>query len=108
VRGNCYVSGIRGVPAGVDLWRFDLDPTSPSFDPEMRNGVYLGQPDAFQQMGAQDSTAGGADGGGDIEIATSFPTDSSTPVVTVVSLAAADISSNLSTDRGDHFQHNLA
>src|SRR5262249_54538464 len=31
VRGNCYVGGIRGVPAGVDLWRFDLDPSSPTF-----------------------------------------------------------------------------
>src|SRR5262249_20666513 len=33
VRGNCYVGGIRGVPAGVDLWRFDLNPASPTFDP---------------------------------------------------------------------------
>src|SRR5436309_1992394 len=98
VRGNCYVSGIRGVPAGVDLWRFDLNPESPSFDPEMRYGVYLGQPDVFQQMGAQDSTAGGADGGGDIDIATSFPTDpDEVPVLTMVSLAADNVSSNTST-----------
>jgi len=109
VRGNCYVSGIRGAPAGVDLWRFDLNPASPTFDPEMRNGVYLSQPDAFQQQGAEDSTAGGADGGGDIDIATSFPTSpDSTPVLTMVSLAVADISSNLSTDRGQTFQHDLA
>src|SRR5207249_7687847 len=33
VRGNCYVGAIRGVPAGVDLWRFDLNPASPTFDP---------------------------------------------------------------------------
>lgn len=109
VRGNCYVSGIRGVPAGVDLWRFDLDPTSPGFDPEMRHPIYLGQPDVLHQMGAEDSTAGGADGGGDIEIATSFPTSpDSTPVVTMVSLAAANISSNLSTDRGQSFTHSPA
>ena len=25
--GNYYVCGIRGVPAGVDLWIFDLRPT---------------------------------------------------------------------------------
>ena len=25
--GNYYVCGIRGVPAGVDLWYFDLRPT---------------------------------------------------------------------------------
>lgn len=109
VRGNCYVGGIRGVPAGVDMWRFDLDPSSPTFDPEMRHGEYLGQPDAFQQQGAEDSTAGGADGGGDIEIATSFPANpDSTPVVTMVSLAVADISSSLSGNRGDTWQHNAA
>ena len=100
VRGNCYVGGIRGVPAGVDLWRFDLDPASPGYDPQLRNPTYLGQPDAFA---AQD-TSGGRDGGGDIDIATSFPTSAlQTPVVTIVSLAAADISSAVSTDRGENF-----
>ena len=108
VRGNCYVGGIRGAPAGVDMWRFDLDPSSPAFDPEMRNAFYLGQPDVFQQQGAEDSTAGGADGGGDIEIATSFPTDSSLPVMSMVSLAVADISANVSSDRGTTWQHNGA
>ncbi len=109
VRGNCYVSGIRGVPAGVDLWRFDLNPGSPTFDPEMRNPLYLGQPDVFQQQGAGDPTAGGADGGGDIDIATSFPTTpGSVPILTMVSLAAAEISSNLSTNLGETFQHNGA
>src|SRR5439155_10790170 len=109
VRGNCYVSGIRGVPAGVDLWRFDLNPASPTYDPEMRHGEYRGKRDAFQQMGAEDSTAGGAYGGGDIELATSFPTSpDSTPVLTMVSLAVANISSNLSFDRGETFEHNEA
>lgn len=109
VRGNCYVSGIRGVPAGVDLWRFDLNPGSPTFDPEMRNPVYLGQPDVFQQQGAEDETAGGADGGGDIDISTSFPTTpGGVPVLTMASLAAADISSNVSTNLGETFQHNGA
>lgn len=109
VRGNCYVSAIRGVPAGVDLWRIDLDPNSPTFDPEMRNAAYLGQPDVFQQEGSEDSTAGGADGGGDIDIACSVPSDpDSTPVITMVSLAVANISSNVSSDRGDTFEHNGA
>jgi hypothetical protein len=101
-RGNCYVGGIRGVPAGVDMWRFDLDPTSPTFDPQLRNPLYLGQPDAF----SANDTTGGKDGGGDIDIATSFPTGpSAVPVVTVVSLAAANISSATSTDRGVTFVH---
>src|SRR5204863_180213 len=64
VRGNCYVGGIRGVPAGVDVWRYDLDPTSPGYDPQLRSPAYLGQPDAF----ASGDTAGGKDGGGDIDI----------------------------------------
>jgi len=44
VRGNCYVGAIRGVPAGVDMWRFDLNPQSPTFDPELRHATYLGNP----------------------------------------------------------------
>ena len=104
VRGNCYVGGIRGVPAGVDLWRFDLNPASPSFDPGMQNPLYLGQPDAFVPQDPNDPTAGGADGGGDIDIATAFPSNaSSTPFVTIVSLALANISSAVSSDRGATF-----
>ena len=104
-RGNCYVGGIRGVPAGVDLWRFDLDPNSPNYDPQLRSPSYLGQPDAF----APGDTVGGKDGGGDIEIATSFPASpAATPWVTIVSLAAANISSAVSSDRGDHFSLSAA
>ena len=100
VRGNCYVGGIRGVPAGVDLWRFDLDPASATFDPQLRSATYLGQPDAF----ADEDTVGGKDGGGDIDIATSFPSSpSATPYVTIVSLAAANISAAVSSDRGENF-----
>ena len=105
VRGNCYVGGIRGVPAGVDLWRFDLDPSSSNFDPGMQNPTYLGQPDAFlQQEDPNDPMTGGADGGGDIDISVSFPTaPSAIPVVTITSLALANISSAVSTDRGENF-----
>lgn len=108
-RGNCYVGGIRGVPAGVDLWRFDLDPTSPTFDPGLQNPVYLGQPDAFLAQDPDDPTAGGADGGGDIDISVSFPTDpEAIPVVTISSLAAANVSSAVSHDRGETFELNPA
>src|SRR5207237_7783099 len=71
VRGNCYVGGIRGVPGGVDMWRFDLNPSSGSYDPQLRSPAYLGQPDSF----APNDTVGGKDGGGDIDLATSFPTN---------------------------------
>src|SRR5207248_1018537 len=91
VRGNCYVGGIRGVPAGVDLWRFDLNPSSPTFDPGMQNPTYMGQPDVFVPTDPNDPTAGGADGGGDIDLAVSFPASpDSTPKLTVVSLAVAN------------------
>ena len=100
VRGNCYVGGIRGVPAGVDLWRFDLNPASPGYDPQLRNPAYLGQPDAF----APEDTSGGRDGGGDIDISASFPTSpAQTPILTITSLALANISSAVSTDRGENF-----
>ncbi|MEP7028163.1 MAG: FlgD immunoglobulin-like domain containing protein [Candidatus Eisenbacteria bacterium] len=103
-RGNYYVSGIRGVPAGVDLWRYDLNPTSPTFDPGLQNPIYLGQPDAFLPQDPNDPTTGGADGGGDVDLATSFPASpDSTPVLTLVSLAAANISSAYSFDRGAMF-----
>src|SRR2546429_7137065 len=49
--GNYYVCGIRGVPAGVDLWDFDLRPKiagvlNPTFDPNMLVPNYRGQPDS--------------------------------------------------------------
>src|SRR5438093_9085788 len=100
VRGNCYVGAIRGVPAGVDLWRFDLNPASPTFDPGMQSPTYLGQPDAFLTPNPTDSTIGGADGGGDIDISVGFPTNpDSIPVVTIASLAAANISTAYPFDR---------
>jgi hypothetical protein len=69
-----------------------------------KNALYLGQPDAFVPQDPNDPTTGGADGGGDIDIAVSFPTHpDSIPWVTIVSLAAADISSARSSDRGQSF-----
>src|SRR5439155_13219677 len=74
-------------------------PSSPGYDPQLRAAHYLGQPDAF----APGDTVGGKDGGGDIDIATSFPPGGTTPALTIVSLAAANISSAVSADRGEHF-----
>ena len=68
--GNAYVGAIRGFPAGVDVWRFDLNPLSPSFDPNMRVPIYRGQPDAFSPA-ATEAELGG-DGGGDIDLAVPF------------------------------------
>jgi hypothetical protein len=105
--GNHYTSAIRGVPAGVDLWYFDLRPGSATYDPYMRNPIYRGQPDSFTQ---QTATALGADGGGDVDLAVGFDSNdpASPPVLAYSSLVAANISTGKSTNRGQTFQLNPA
>ena len=105
--GNHYTSAIRGVPAGVDLWYFDLKPGSPTYDPYMRNPIYRGQPDSFTQ---QTATSLGADGGGDVDLAVGFDSidPSSPPVLAYSSLVAANISTGKSTNAGQTFQLNPA
>ena len=106
--GNSYVGAIRGFPAGVDLWRFDLNPLSPSFDPNMRVPIYRGQPDAFSPAATEIELGG--DGGGDIDLAVPFslPPGQSEPTLAFSSLIAANISTGNSTDRGNSFQKNPA
>ena len=101
-RGNHYVSGIRGVPAGVDLWYFDLRPDSSTYDPLMRHPVYRGQPDSFTM---DDATSVGADGGGDVDLAVGMNA-SGPATLAYSSLVAANISTGKSTDRGVTFQLN--
>jgi subtilisin-like proprotein convertase family protein len=105
--GNAYVAGIRGVPAGVDLWYFDLNPNSPTYDPYMRNPIYRGQPDQFSP---DESMELGADGGGDVDLAVGFDESSpnNPPYLAFSSLVAANISTARSTDRGVTFVKNPA
>lgn len=108
--GNHYVVGIRGVPAGVDLWYFDLQPGSPTYDPFMRTPQYRGQPDTFTP-GQANSV--GADGGGDVDIAVGFgaPTGSLAgpfPILASSSLVASNVSTQRSRDRGISFDRNPA
>lgn len=100
--GNHYVSGIRGVPAGVDLWYFDLRPGSPTYDPLMRHPVYRGQPDSFTM---DEATAVGADGGGDVDLAVGM-NGADPPILAYSSLVAANISTGKSGDRGQTFNLN--
>jgi len=119
--GNAYVGSIRGVPGGNDLWRFDLNPNSPTFDPflhgaaysidgngNINNPSYKGQPDATSPDPALVNTAG--DGGGDMDIAVGFQPSTSNPagppMLATTSLVAADISSQRSSNRGDSFDRN--
>ncbi len=106
--GNTYVGAIRGVPAGVDLWYFDLNPSSPTFDPMMRNPIYRGQPDSFTQ---DEAFSVGADGGGDIDLAVGFVDpadcdDANPPKLAYSSLVAANISTGNSLDKGENFNLN--
>jgi len=75
--GNYYVCGIRGVPAGGDLWYFDLRPKvaglpNPMFDPKMRVPIYRGQPDSPSSASGQNELSAGALGGGDIDLAAGY------------------------------------
>ena len=110
-KGNSYTGGIRGVPAGVDLWYFDLNPNSPTFDPNVRVPIYRGQPDGFTER--TDADAGG-DGGGDIDLAVGFPPLNPAeqareiPFLAYSSLTLANISSGRSQNRGETFELNPA
>lgn len=103
--GNYYVAGIRGVPAGVDLWYFDLNPNSPTYDPWMRNPQYRGQPDSFSPQQAYQV---GADGGGDVDIAVSADNTgpNNVPTIAFSSLVVANVSTAISTDLGNSWTKN--
>src|SRR5439155_18202260 len=101
--GNHYVVGIRGVPAGVDLWYFDLQPGSPTYDPYMRHPIYRGQPDSFTMM---EQTSVGADGGGDVDLAVGLNGGPNPAKLAFSSLVASNISVGNSLDRGQMFTLN--
>src|SRR2546423_13102066 len=120
--GNFYISGIRGFPAGIDLWYDDLRPIvggnpNPSYDPYMRNWTYKGQPDAFNPCSGgtpppecSDTELGG-DGGGDVDLAVSRPdpvsgTKNNPPTLSYTSLIAANMSTGNSTDRANTYNRN--
>ena len=122
-KGNAYAGGIRGLTGGNDIWRFDLNPGSPTYDPWLSasainfdlagnaiNPSYKGQPDALHP---DDESDLGGDGGGDIDLAVGFkprtgaPPDSD-PVLATSSLVAANVSSQRSEDRAETYDRNPA
>jgi hypothetical protein len=116
LNGNYYVCGIRGVPAGVDLWYFDLRSKisgSPNtlFDPKMRVPVYRGQPDSPFSEAEQDELSAGALGGGDIDLAAGFGAftgvgGTGEASLAYSSLTAANVTVGRSLDHGATFQFN--
>jgi len=120
-QGNAYVGGIRGLTGGNDVWRFDLNPKSATYDPflisatpqwsadgTVSNPVWKGQPDATAPTDPSDL---GGDGGGDLDMAVGrrpLAPDGSVPVLATSSLVAANVSVQRSEDRGDDFVNNPA
>jgi hypothetical protein len=113
--GTVYVVSIRGVPGGVDLWRWNgtLD------GPPNSNGTlpfkYEGQPDncgiySFTNGGCANNVGtetnlGVAPGGGDADIAVNrLDPTTGTPNLPLTSLTLAPgVTGTHSTDRGDNF-----
>src|SRR5438309_4573952 len=104
-QGTIYVESIRGVPGGLDLWRWnkaaDGGPNA--------NGTlpfkYEGQPDCGIFVSTFCTTSGLAPGGGDGDVAVNNadPFNLNIPHLAVVSLAAAEVTASRSTNRADTF-----
>jgi hypothetical protein len=104
-QGTIYVESIRGVPGGLDLWRWnqaaDGGPNA--------NGTlpfkYEGQPDCGIFVTTFCTTTGLAPGGGDGDLAVNAPDPSNQniPNLAVVSLTAAEVTASHSTNRADTF-----
>jgi hypothetical protein len=106
-KGNFYACGIRGFPAGLDLWYFDLNPISPSYDPLMRNPSYKDQPDGFSPSSEADL---GGDGGGDVDLSVGFgiATGQTNPTLAFSSLILANVSTGNSFNLANTYQKNNA
>ncbi len=109
-QGTIYVESIRGVPGGLDLWRWnkaaDRGPNA--------NGTlpfkYEGQPDCGIFVSTFCTTSGLAPGGGDagggdgdIAVNSADPFNLNIPNLAVVSLTAAEVTGSHSTNRADTF-----
>src|SRR6266436_2321702 len=103
-QGTIYVESIRGVPGGLDLWRWneaaDGGPNA--------NGTlpfkYEGQPDCGIFVTTFCTTSGLAPGGGDGDVAVNAANPlNNVPNLAVVSLAAAEVTGSHSTNRADTF-----
>src|SRR6202795_5093779 len=104
-QGTIYVESIRGVPGGLDLWRwYKTADGGPNADGTLPF-KYEGQPDCGMFVTTFCSTSGFAPGGGDGDVAvnTPDPSNANTPNVAVVSLPAAEITGSHSTNRADVF-----
>jgi len=104
-QGTIYVQSIRGVPGGLDLWRWyrtaDGGPNADGTLPFK----YEGQPDCGMFITPFCTASGLAPGGGDGDVAVNYPDplNLNIPNLAVVSLSAAEITGSNSTNRADTF-----
>src|SRR6266852_2612870 len=104
-QGTIYVESIRGVPGGLDLWRwFKTEDGGPNADGTLPF-KYEGQPDCGIFVTTFCTASGLAPGGGDVDVAVNGPDSSNmnTPNLAVVSLTAAEVTGSQSTNRADTF-----
>src|SRR5229473_2660158 len=104
-QGSIYVESIRGVPGGLDLWRwYKTADGRPNADGTLPF-KYEGQPDCGMFVTPFCSSSGFAPGGGDGDVAVNNPdpSNANTPNVAVVSLSAAEVTGSHSTNRADTF-----
>jgi hypothetical protein len=104
-QGAIYVESIRGVPGGLDLWRwYKTADGGPNADGTLPF-KYEGQPDCGIFVTPFCTASGLAPGGGDGDVAVNAPdpSNSSIPNVAVVSLTAAEVTGSHSTNRADAF-----
>jgi hypothetical protein len=104
-KGTIYVESIRGVPGGLDLWRWyktaDAGPNADGTLPFK----YEGQPDCGMFVTPFCTASGLAPGGGDGDVAVNSPDPSNLniPNLAVVSLSAAEVTGSHCTSRADAF-----
>jgi len=104
-QGTIYVESIRGVPGGLDLWRWNKAADGGPNTTGTLPFKYEGQPDCGAFVTPACTMSGLAPGGGDGDVAVNGP-DASTmniPNLAVVSLAAAEVTASNSTNRADTF-----
>ncbi len=109
-QGTIYVESIRGVPGGLDLWRWNKTADGGPNGDGTLPFKYEGQPDCGIFVTTFCTTSGLAPGGGDGDVAVNAPDPSNPdifnvdiPNLAVVSLSAAEVTGSHSTDRADTF-----
>ncbi|TLY74422.1 MAG: hypothetical protein E6K43_08390 [Gammaproteobacteria bacterium] len=103
-QGTIYVESIRGVPGGLDLWRWNKTADGgPNANGTLRF-KYEGQPDCGIFVTTFCTTSGLAPGGGDGDVAVNAANPlNNVPNLAVVSLTAAEVTGSHSTNRADTF-----